>query len=194
MLFRQTSVLPAVKITRNKQHAFFLKKKKKKKKTEDYVKQSNDFAEILGSKICVPAEKGIFWIYIRKKSSKGDKRSVLYFSAQLSISIGKTCVIFPIPWVLPVRNSSLDPVLMNSGCCKKRKSTEAVSLVTICLAAIIPSSTAVCWMLPMCTVVWKPLCMLVEWNSTTIVAYNRECNNDVVIFDWHNNLLPENKG
>lgn len=60
MLFRQTSVLPAVKITRNKQQAFFLKKKRKKKRKEDYVKQSNDFVEILGSKICVPAEKGIF--------------------------------------------------------------------------------------------------------------------------------------
>lgn len=53
-------MLPAVKITRNKQQAFFLKKKRKKKRKEDYVKQSNDFVEILGSKICVPAEKGIF--------------------------------------------------------------------------------------------------------------------------------------
>ena len=94
-----------------------------------------------------------------------------HISTPPSISIGKTCVTLPIPWVLPVRNRSLDPVLTNSGCWRKRKSTEAVSLVTMCLAAMIPSNTAVCWMLPMCTVVWNPLCMLVEWKSTTIVAY-----------------------
>ena len=101
------------------------------------------------------------------------------------MSMGKTWVILPIPWVLPVRNNNLDPVLMNSGCCKKRKRTDAVSLVEMCFWAIIPSSTAVCWMLPMCTVVWNPLCMLVEWNSTTIVAYNATSVDEIAVIIHH---------
>lgn len=52
--------------------------------------------------------------------------------------------------------------------------TEPLSLVWRPRDPRMPSTTAVCLTLPMCTVAWKPRQMLVEWWRTWVLAWRRE--------------------
>lgn len=67
--------------------------------------------------------------------------------------IGKTCVTIPMPLFFPSLNRMRWPGITYSGWHMNRNRTDASSLVPIRPHPIIPSMTAVCRMLPICTVV-----------------------------------------
>ena len=91
------------------------------------------------------------------------------------------------PFVLPSRNRILAPTLTNSGVLINLKYkiqfenwklgvinlniTLLWSLLFIPSTGLMPSITAVCLMLPMWTVVLKPLTISVGWKRTQTVAW-----------------------
>lgn len=67
--------------------------------------------------------------------------------------MGNACVTMPMPLFLPSLNSIRWPIRTNSGRIMNRNSTLACSFVPILPQPMMPSMTAVCLILSICTVV-----------------------------------------